>query len=85
LEQLGGACAPISATNRDARAVSTRPRRALRIGRRRGLEISNGSVTDARHRVNSFMQSLLQKVSFYLCLYPMNNEDKMIPSAAVTA
>jgi len=36
-------------------------------------------------RVNSFMQSLLQKVSFYLCLRPMNNEDKMIPSAAVTA
>jgi len=31
------------------------------------------------------MQSLLQKVSFYLCLRPMNNEDKMIPSAAVTA
>jgi len=31
--------------------------------------------------VNSFMQSLLQKVSFYLCLRPMNNEDKMIPSA----
>jgi len=23
--------------------------------------------------------------SFYLCLRPMNNEDKMIPSAAVTA
>jgi len=36
-------------------------------------------------RVNSCMQSLLQKVSFYLCLHPMNNEDKMIPSAAVTA
>jgi len=35
-------------------------------------------------RVNSFMQSLLQKVSFYLCLCPINNEDKMIPSAAVT-
>jgi len=38
-----------------------------------------------RERVNSFMQSLLQKVSFYLYLRPMNNEDKMIPSAAVTA
>jgi len=25
-------------------------------------------------RVNSFMQSLLQRVSFYLCLRPMNNE-----------
>jgi len=37
------------------------------------------------HWVNSFMQSLLQKVSFYLCLRPMNNEDKMIPPAAVTA
>jgi len=37
------------------------------------------------HRVNSFMQSLLQKVSFYLCLHSMNNKDKMIPSAAVTA
>jgi len=37
------------------------------------------------HWVNSFMQSLLQKVSFYLCLCAMNNEDKMIPSAAVTA
>jgi len=35
--------------------------------------------------VNSFMQSLLQKVSFYLCLCPMNNENKMILSAAVTA
>jgi len=35
--------------------------------------------------VNSFMQSLLQKVSFYLCLRPMNNEDKMTSSAAVTA
>jgi len=35
--------------------------------------------------VNSFMQSLLQKVLFYLCLRPMNKEDKMIPSAAVTA
>jgi len=30
------------------------------------------------------MQSLLQKVSFYLCLRPMNNEDKMIPSTVVT-
>jgi len=29
------------------------------------------------------MQSLLQKVSFYLCLHPMNNENRMIPSAAV--
>jgi len=29
------------------------------------------------------MQSLLQKMSFYLCLRPMNNEDKMILSAAV--
>jgi len=28
------------------------------------------------------MQSLLQKVSFYLCLRPMINEDKIIPSAA---
>jgi len=37
------------------------------------------------HRVNSFMQSLLQKMSFYLCLRPINNEDKMIPSVAVTA
>jgi len=36
-------------------------------------------------RVISFMQSLLQKMSFYLCLRPMNNEDIMIPSAAVTA
>jgi len=27
----------------------------------------------------------LQKVSFYLCLCPMNNENKMISSAAVTA
>jgi len=36
-------------------------------------------------RMNSFMQSLLQRVSFYLCLRPMNNDDKMIPSAAVTA
>jgi len=34
------------------------------------------------HRVNSFMQSLLQKVSFYLFLHPINNEDKMIPSVA---
>jgi len=31
------------------------------------------------------MQSLLQKVSFYLCLRPMNNEDKMILSVVVTA
>jgi len=36
-------------------------------------------------RVNSFMQSLLQKVSFYLCLHSMNNEDKIILSATVTA
>jgi len=36
-------------------------------------------------RVNSFMQSLLQRISFYLCLRPMNNKDKMILSAAVTA
>jgi len=35
--------------------------------------------------VNSFMQSLLQKMLFYLCLHPINNEDKMIPSVAVTA
>jgi len=38
------------------------------------------------HRVNSFMQSLLQKVSFlfyfYYLLHPINNEDKMIPSVA---
>jgi len=28
------------------------------------------------NRVNSFMQSLLQKVSFYLCLCPMNMKIK---------
>jgi len=39
----------------------------------------------ARHtvslRVNSFVQSLLQKVSFYLCLRPMNNKDKITVTA----
>jgi len=34
--------------------------------------------------VNSFMQSLLQR-SFYLCLRPMNNENRMTSSAAVIA
>jgi len=29
--------------------------------------------------------ALLKKMSFYLYLCPMNNEDKMIPFAAVTA
>jgi len=35
--------------------------------------------------VNSFMQSLLQRVSFYLHCSLDINKDKMIPSAAVTA
>jgi len=35
--------------------------------------------------VNSFMQSLLQRVSFYLYCSLDINKDKMIPSAAVTA
>jgi len=35
--------------------------------------------------VNSFMQSLLQRVSFYLHCSLDTNKDKMIPSAAVTA
>jgi len=35
--------------------------------------------------VHSFMQSLLHKVLFYLCLRPMNNEDRMTPYATMTA
>jgi len=49
-----------------------------------------------KFRVNSFVRSLLQKVSFFVCavtaaegvifcLRPVNDEDKMILSAAVTA
>jgi len=39
----------------------------------------------ASFRVNSFMQSLLQRVSFYLHCSLDVNKDKMTPSAAVTA
>jgi len=37
------------------------------------------------YRVNSFMQSLLQRVSFYLYCSLDVNKDEMTPSAAVTA
>jgi len=52
------------------------------------LDVNKDKMTPSAavpQRVNSFMQSLLQKVSFCLCLCLMNNEDKMIFSAAVTA
>jgi len=45
----------------------------------------SGSASACTQWMNSFMQSLLQKVSFYLHCSLDVNKDKIIPSAAVTA
>jgi len=42
-------------------------------------------ITSFTLRVNSFMQSLLQRVSFYHHCSSDVNKDKMIPFAAMTA
>jgi len=63
-------CGPLDATNASKHSIGQSEDRILQINQSKKCFEVIGQKTN--NRVNSFMQSLLQKVLFYLCLRPMN-------------